>query len=148
MAKDRYVRGQQEQFIPCNMSDYFLRYWADGNKKPFVNNNGERIHMDSLVAKQPPSFQINQEQAIFNYRKLTGLPHHLLCSAQLDELKRETLCNFEFLLAKLKATSINVVLDDFTDARNVWGDDDDIRIVEKFLMLSSMALRKHPRQFA
>ena len=52
------------------------------------------------------------------------------------------------LLAKLKATSINVVLEDFTDARNVWGDDDDIRIVEKFLRLSSMALRKDPRQFA
>ncbi|CAH3014147.1 unnamed protein product [Porites evermanni] len=80
-AKDRYVRGEQEQFIPCNMSDYFLGNWADGNKKPFVNKNGERIHMDSLVAKQPLSFQINQEQAIFNYRKLTGLPHHLFCSA-------------------------------------------------------------------
>lgn len=49
---------------------------------------------------------------------------------------------------KLKATSINVVLEDFTDARNVWGDDDDIRIVEKFLRLSSMFLRKDPRQFA
>ena len=84
------------------MSDYFLSNWADGNKKPFVNNNAESIHMDSLVAKQPLSFQINQEQAIFNYRKLTGLPHHLFYSAQLDELKGEILCNFEFLLAKLK----------------------------------------------
>ena len=148
MAKDRYVRGEEEQFIPCNMSDYFLSNWADGNKKPFVNNNAESIHMDSLVAKQPLSFQINQEQAIFNYRKLTGLPHHLLCSAQLDELKRETLGKFERLLVKLKATSINVVLEDFTDARNVWGDDDDIRIVEKLLRLSSMFLRKDPRQFA
>ena len=88
--------------------------------------------MDRLVAKQPLSFQINQEQTIFNYRKLTELPHHLLCSAQLDELKKETLCSFEFLLAKLTATSIDVVLEDFTDARNVWGDDDDIRIVERF----------------
>ena len=88
--------------------------------------------MDGLVAKQPLSFQINKEQTIFNYRKLTELPHHLLCSAQLDELKKETLCNFEFLLAKLTATSIDVVLEDFTNARNVWGDDDDIRIVERF----------------
>ena len=84
------------------MSDYFLGNWADGNKKPFVNDNGERILMDSLVAKQPLSFQINQEQAIFNDRKLTGLPHHLFYSAQRDELKGEILCNFEFLLAKLK----------------------------------------------
>jgi len=112
------------------------------------NNNGERIRVDRLVAKQPLSFQIKEEQTILNYRKLTELPHHLLCSAQLDQLKKETLCDFEFLLGKLRATAIDAVLEDFTEARNVWGDDDDVRIVEKFLRLSSMALRKDPRQFA
>ena len=130
------------------MSQYFLGTWADGNKKPFVNKDNEKIYMDRLVAKQPLMYETNEERNVFNFRKLNELPHHLLKSVQLEQLKKETLCNFEFLLAKLRATSLDVVLEDFSAARNVYRDDDEIEIVEKFMRLSSMALMRDPRQLA
>ena len=148
MARDRYLKGKQGEIIHYNMSQYFLGTWADGNKKPFVNKDNETIYMDRLVAKQPLMFESNGERNVFNFRKLNELPHHLLKSIQLEQLKKETLCNFEFLLAKLRATSLDVVLEDFSSARNYYGDDNEIEIVEKFMRLSSMALMKDPRQLA
>ena len=130
------------------MSEYFLGTWADGNKKPYVNKENEQIYMDRLVAKQPLMYEKNEEQKVFNFRKLTELPHHLLKSNQLEKLKKETLCNFEFLLAKLRATSLDVVLEDFSAALIFCGEDDEIESVEKFMRLSSMALMKDPRQLA
>lgn len=148
MARDRYLKGKQGEIIHYNMSEYFLGTWADGNKKSFVNKDNETIYMDRLVAKQPLMYETNEERNVFNFRKLTELPYHLLQSNQLEQLKKETLCNFEFLLAKLRATSLDVVLEDFSAARNFYGDDDEIEIVEKFMRLSSMALMKDPRQLA
>lgn len=148
MARDRYLKGKQGEIIHYNMSEYFLGTWADGNKKSFVNKDNETIYMDRLVAKQPLMYETNEERNVFNFRKLTELPYHLLQSNQLEQLKKETPCNFEFLLAKLRATSLDVVLEDFSAARNFYGDDDEIEIVEKFMRLSSMALMKDPRQLA
>lgn len=148
MARDCYLKGKQGEIIHYNMSQYFLGTWADGNKKPFVNKDNEKNYMDRLVAKQPLMYETNEERNVFNFRKLNELPHHLLKSVQLEQLKKETLCNFEFLLAKLRATSLDVVLEDFSAARNFYGDDDEIEIVEKFMRLSSMALIRDPRQLA
>lgn len=148
MARDHYLKGKQGEIIHYNTSQYFLGTWADGNKKPFVNKDNEKIYMDRLVAKQPLMYETNEERNVFNFRKLNELPHHLLKSVQLEQLKKETLCNFEFLLAKLRATSLDVVLEDFSAARNFYGDDDEIEIVEKFMRLSSMALIRDPRQLA
>ena len=148
MARDRYLKGKQGEIIHYNMSQYFLGTWANGNKKPFLNKDNEKIFMDRLVAKQPLMYETNEERNVFNFRKLNELPHHLLKSIQLEQLKKETLCNFEFLLAKLRATSLDVVLEDFSAARNFYGDDDEIEIVEKFMRLSSMALMRDPRQLA
>lgn len=147
MARDRYLQGEQAKVIHSNMSEYFLGTWADGNKKPFLNKDGETIYMDRLVSKQPLMFETNEDHTVFNFRKLTELPHHLLNSNQLENLKKEALCNFEFLLAKLRATSLDDVLEDFSAARIVC-EDDEIGIVEKFIRLSSMALMKDPRQLA
>ena len=148
MAKDRYLQGEQGKAIHFNMSEYFLGIWADGNKKPFMNKDGETTHMDRLVAKQPLMFETRGEQTVFNFRKLTELPHHLLNSNQIEKLKKEALCNFEFLLAKLRATSLDVVLEDFSRAQKFCEDDEEIGMVEKFMRLSSMALIKDPRQLA
>ena len=148
MARDRYLKGKQCEIIHYNMSQYFLGTWADGNRKPFVNKDKETIYMDRLVAKQPLMYETNEERNVFNFRKLNELPHHLLKSIQLEQLKKETLCNFEFLLAKLRATSLDAVLEDFSAARSCYGDDEEMEIVEKFMRLSSMALMKDPRQLA
>ena len=132
MAKESYLRGEQSKIIRYNMSEYFLGTWADGNKKPFVNKNGETIHMDRLVAKHPLMFETNEDKTVFNFQKLIELPHHLLNADQLESLKKKALCNFEFSLAKLRATSLDVVLEDFSAARKVYEDEDEIGIVEKF----------------
>ena len=81
---------------------------------PYVDKDGQKVLKDRLVAKQPLTFSNEEEKReVFNLRKLSELPHHLLHAGDLKRLKEETLCNFEFLLAKLRGTSLESVLDDF-----------------------------------
>ena len=54
-----------------------------------------------FAAKQPLQFE-NDE---YNVRKLMQLPYHLIQARELTTLKTHALCNYEFLVAKLKATS-------------------------------------------
>ena len=68
---------------------------------PFTDKQGNEDAKDRFVAPQPLMFGKN-----YNLRKLMQLPHHLLQLSDMDNLKSEALCNMEFLVAKLKATSL------------------------------------------
>lgn len=95
------------------MAEYFLGTWSEGNPKPFVNKNGEKKTENRLVSSQPLMFDKSDENPTFNLRKLSELPHHLLLAEDYTRMKDEVLCNFEFLLVHLRATSLNNVLDNF-----------------------------------
>lgn len=69
--------------------------------KPYVNKLGEELSALRYVAKQPLQF----EEGEYNMRKLMQLPHHLREAGELEALKSQALCNYEFLLNKLKAAS-------------------------------------------
>ena len=146
VARERCLGAKQAVGIHSNMSEYFLGKWSDGTKKSFVDKSGKKMSMDRLVPKQPLMFDANDEKPIFNLRKLSELPHHLLHSNQLQTLKKETLCNFEFLLAKVQAMSVEALQQDFNAALAIHPDDKEFDLLSKFLGLSSLALREDPRQ--
>ena len=146
VARERYLGTKQAVNIHSNMSEYFLGKWSDGARKPFVDKNGKKMSMDRLVPKQPFMFDMNDEKPIFNLRMLSELPHHLLLSNQLQTLKQETLCNFEFLLTKVQASSVEALQQDFNAALALHPDDREFDLLSKCLGLSAHPLREDPRQ--
>ena len=139
-ARERYLTAKQAKTIHSYMSDYFLGKWSGGVKKPFENKEGEKKSMDRLVAKQPLMFDSPEGKEIFNLRKLSELPFHLLHSDNLDEMKEECLCNFEFLLAKIRGTSVPQLMSDFSSYLEVRPDDDDVQLLYECLQLSAYSL--------
>lgn len=148
-ARERYLGNEQAVVgIHSNMCDYFLGKWSDGVKKSFVDKSGNEMSMDRLVPKQPLMFDVNEDKPIFNLRMLSELPHHLLLSNQLEKLKQETLCNFEFLLTKVQASSVEALLQDFNAALALHPDDREFDLLNKCLSLSAHPLRQDPRQLS
>ena len=139
-ARERYLTAKQAKKIHSYMSDYFLGKWSGGVKKPFENKEGEKKSMDRLVPKQPLMFDSPEGKQIFNLRKLSELPFHLLHSENLDEMKEECLCNFEFLLAKIRGTSVPQLMSDFSSYLEVRPDDDDVQLLYECLQLSAYSL--------
>ena len=145
-ARERYLTAKQAKKVHSYMSDYFLGKWSGGVKKPFENKEGEKKSMDRLVAKQPLLFDSREGKEIFNLRKLSELPFHLLHSENLDKMKEECLCNFEFLLAKIRGTSVPQLMSDFSSYLEVRSDDDDVQILYECLQLSAYSLSNDSRQ--
>lgn len=145
-ARERYLGAEKAVEIHSNMSDYFLGKWSGGVKKPFVDKSGKGMSMDRLVPKQPLKFDVNEDKPVFNRRMLSELPHHLLHSNQVGKLKQETLCNFEFLLTKVQASSVEGLLQDFNAALAIHSDDREFDLLNKCLGLSAHPLRQDPRQ--
>lgn len=139
-ARERYLIAKQAKNIHSYMSDYFLGKWSGGVKKPFENKEGENKSMDRLVAKQPLLFDSPEGKQIFNLRKLSELPFHLLHSENLDKMKEECLCNFEFLLAKIRGTSVPQLMSDFSSYLEVRPDDEDVQLLYECLQLSAYSL--------
>ena len=48
-------------------------------------------------------FSFREAENVYNVRKLNELPYCLVHAGNMDELKTQTLCNFNFLYYKMKA---------------------------------------------
>ncbi|KAG3279983.1 NACHT and WD repeat domain containing 1 [Ictidomys tridecemlineatus] len=85
---ERYLSGPEEAERHRVLADFFSGAWSQGTKKlitlPLV---GKPLNLDRKVAPQPLWFS----DTVANQRKLKELPHHLLHSGRLEELKQEVL---------------------------------------------------------
>lgn len=79
----------------------FSKLNIPGKEKEYTTAKGEKGSSNRHVAAQPNIFGNS-----YNLRKLCNLPYHRCLAKQVDALKRETICNFTFLLDKLKATNL------------------------------------------
>ncbi|XP_070552817.1 NACHT domain- and WD repeat-containing protein 1-like [Ptychodera flava] len=144
-AKDRYLAdGYTTTLIHKYLADYFMGAWANGTKKPYKAKDGKVEERDRLVAAQPLVFHGGN----YNLRKMNELPFHLIRSDQVDTLEKGILCNFDWLLTKMTATSVRRVLDDFKRARGAYPENERIATVAELLQLSHHALDKNPDQLA
>ncbi|XP_077984721.1 NACHT domain- and WD repeat-containing protein 1-like [Glandiceps talaboti] len=145
-ARDRYISdGYTRNLIHAKLADYFMGVWANGTKKPYKTKNGTVEEKDRLVAAQPMIFHGNKN---YNLRKMNELPHHLVHSDQQYTLEKEVLCNFDWLLTKMMATSVRRILDDFKAGRTMYPNNDKISIVAELLQLSHHALDDNPDQLS
>lgn len=145
-ARERYLESDQATKIHAIMSEYFLGRWSGGIKKPFLNKEGKEMSMDRLVPKQPLMFDSSEDNEIFNLRKLSELPFHLFHSGNLEQMKQECLCNFEFLLAKLRGTSLQVLMSDFSSFLDAKPEDNDVDLLHECLQLSAYSLSQNGNQ--
>ena len=131
---ERYLFSDEKELrrFHSELADYFIGRWTQGAKKGDGKGNAKDRH----VSRQPLKFSND----VFNYRKLTELPYHLLMCDDFERLKQSALCNYEFLLVKLKATSVHDVMDDFIEALAVKPDEQDVKLVFETLQLSMEAL--------
>ena len=149
-ARERYLRPEIASKIHENLADYFLGKWANGVRKPFVTKQGDNEKKDRLVPSMPNIFpkQAEQKSDVFNYRKLSELPRHLINSDALELLKKNVLFNFDFLSAKLCAMGLKSLLQDFDEAMAVYTDDTEIKLLRDCLQMSGKGLLPEPTQLA
>ncbi|KAK6174034.1 hypothetical protein SNE40_017384 [Patella caerulea] len=136
-ATDRYCSDINIKEKMCGViADFFSGIWANGKTKPFKTRSGEASQADRYVTSQPVKLGES-----YNLRKLNNLPHHRQQANQLDLLKLECLCNFNFILHKIKASGLRPVLDDFSSAKEQFVDDEDIKSICDALQLSQRSLQ-------
>lgn len=147
-ATERYLHPKLSYHVL--LSEYFRGVWSNGKKKSFTGKNGDTGESDRLVAAQPNSFQVNQDgsEGVYNYRKLSELPRHLIVSKNIKSLKDEVLFNFDFLWKKLKAFGYQYVLEDCAEATQQFPDDREIKLIEEFFKISGKTLMADPNQLA
>ena len=141
-----------QHYIHASTSDFFLGRWANGVEKPFTKKDGSIQYQDRLVASQElifaPEDHCHKGPTSYNLRKLKELPFQLVMAENLDVLKKQCLCNYEFLLTQLRACGLSEVLDNFELALSVWPNDRDLMTIHETMKLSTNALILWPGQLA
>ncbi|KAL3857424.1 hypothetical protein ACJMK2_012096 [Sinanodonta woodiana] len=147
IARMRYLENNSDTFvvIHSNIADYYLGTWSGSKKKPFQ-------HPDALMAMFKICDSLDEacrfvpHQALvfdsfdrYNERKMSQLPFSLVQSGRHDELKREVFCKYEWLCNKLKGTSVEQMLSDFSLTN-----DREVGIVADALRISQSALKINP----
>ena len=127
-ARKRYLSDTSHRlYIHGCLAHYFLGTWGGGRPKPFkysqkqiqfLNISEVKGEADRMVPPQPLVFGIDslaiEAKVIYNLRKLSELPHHLVMSRMNFELNKQVLFNYDWLYAKLSATSLHDVLSDYS----------------------------------
>ena len=149
-ADERYLLARDKaQSYHKAMAEYFLDMWSETPKPCGGKEKGVlRYTLPQPIYRETLHPVTGQLQRVFNYRRLSELPFHLLRAQQFDVMKKECLCNFQFILAKLCATSLGSVFEDIQMALTVEPADADLKLLSDTLILSSAALDKDPRQLA
>ena len=93
---------------------HFLGTWGGRRKKPIVLTRRKKAlpDADRQVSSQPLLFA----KDVYNIRKLSELPYHLIRAEKFEDLDDEILFNFEWINAKIKGQSLSDVLLDYENA--------------------------------
>ncbi|KAM4857840.1 NACHT domain- and WD repeat-containing protein 1 isoform X1 [Urocitellus parryii] len=132
----RYLSGPEKAKRHRVLADFFSGAWSQGTKKliilPLV---GKPLNLDRKVAPQPLWFS----DTVANQRKLKELPHHLLHSGRLEELKQEVLGSMSWICCRGISGGIESLLDDF-DMCAPHVDSPEVGLVREALQLCRPAL--------
>ena len=129
-AHTRYLSDDKfEEQIHSALAEYFIGTWHN-KTKPYTYSASQVkklklpsnvVETDRKIAPQPLTFKYkvgDKEMVRFNKRKLNRLPYHLTMAGRVEETRQMCLFSFDFLSAKIKATSVQQVLEDFVLSKN------------------------------
>ena len=148
ITRHRYCADDSDATLEIysNLSDYFLGTWSGTKRKPFrhptvLMAKYKLVEMEDescrYVLKQPFRFGSSE---VYNKRKMSQLPYYLQKSKRSEELKSALLCNYEYLMCKIKVFSLEQVLADFSQYS-----DRETRLVGEALRMSKSAILLNPQ---
>ena len=144
-AENRYLGNEAEQMCHSLLATYFEGTWSKGKKKSITLSHRQLTleDADRQVASQPLKFS----REVYNLRKLSELAFHLSHSGQHEKAKRLALCNFEWLINKLQATSYVSLVQDHSLALSLTSDEE-LSLITETLSLSASNLQVDPTALA
>ena len=150
VARERYVRPDNEKRIHEVLAEFFLGKWSGGVAKSFINKKGDALEKDRHVPSQPNVFPKKDKsaEAVYNYRKLNELPRHLIRSGNLQGLKEHVIFSFDFLSAKICAFGLRSLLQDFNETLEVFSGEKEIKLLRDCIQMSGKGLLADPNQLA
>ena len=149
-AEERYL-NQRDKAPSYHklMSEYFLGDWVSKSRPYPGNDKGVLRYVASQpLYWQPMEAKVDGSDRVYNLRKINELPHHLLRAQMTGLYKSETMCNFEWVLAKLCGTSLRSLVEEYHIGLEVEPADRDLKTLSDTLQLSSTAILRDPRQLA
>lgn len=109
-----------------SIADYHLQnhrsYYHNPSQRRSVDNNiqsgndnisHDNLQLQPMIYHIHPAISTQRHKIRYNLRKLNELPYHLIYSHRFDEVKEMLFCFYPWLITKLQAVSLPVVLDDF-----------------------------------
>ena len=93
------------------LAEYFQGSWGGVKKKPIHLTKRKKTLPDA--DRQVPSQPVLYSKSVYNLRMLNELPYHLTHGGKFEVLDEKLLFNFEWLCSKLRAESLNKVLNDY-----------------------------------
>ena len=99
----------------------------------------DRIYVCPMDPSEP------SESRFVHRSQIASIGH--ICK-MLDCLKENVLCNYDWLITKLRATSFRDLINDFHAASETFPDDGEIGLILETLQLSTTALIQDPAQLA
>ena len=147
-AKERYLPPEKATEIYHILVEYFLGTWADGKAKPVKGKPD--FKEDRLVPSMPNIFKRGKvfEDDVLNLRKLNELPYLLLKFGDVRLLKSNVVCNFDFLLSKLRGCGIQHFFEDFQQFILAFPEDEEIMIIDKAIRQGHAAILEDAFQLA
>lgn len=149
-AEERYLKARDKApSYHRAIGEYFLGLW-EKKPKPYSGNDTGVLR---FVSAQPFYYEPEESpkdgsDRTYNLRKVNELPYQLLNSQQTKMYKTETVCNFEWILAKLCGTSLQDLVEEYQIGLQVEVGDKDLKIISDTIQLSAKALNTDPRQLA
>ena len=138
-AFHRYLGNSSEKsFFHSVLTSFFEGEYSGLAKKSIYLSHREIMMRD--VSRQVSSQPLIFSESVYNLRKLSELPFHLVHSNQPEKLKDISLCNFEWMLCKLQATSYTGLARDYTLALSLQKDED-LSFISESLALSAHSLQ-------
>ncbi|XP_062617256.1 NACHT and WD repeat domain-containing protein 2-like [Saccostrea cucullata] len=141
-AAKKYL--SEEKFVEnvhSNIADYFLGTWGGARSKPYPQNQKSPQKRENeacrFLCEQPNHFGSTEATITYNLRKFRHLPFSLRKSNRLDELKKNVLCDFDYMSDKIKSSTIQELLRDYNDAP-----DREIQLVEDALKMAKQTIEK------
>lgn len=156
-AMERYLGDEETQLqIHSNLAEYFTGLWS-GKPKPFkysvflksrlamTSDKGEE---DRGVPSHPLMLCKSRTGVMYNKRKLTELPFHLIKCGKKKSFFETCAYNYQWLWTKITACGLELVVDDFELALSLFDGDSEVQALADTLRIAGCTLNDFPENLA
>ncbi|CAH1783942.1 unnamed protein product [Owenia fusiformis] len=160
-ARERYLRTSldSKNTLHVELADYFKGTWGEQVKplELYKVKKGVYPDADRKVSSQPLQYS-TEGVGLFNKRKMSELPYHLVHSKQLRYIVEEIVCNFDWLYCRCVASGIGEILNDIKYILSVIEEEglgveyteetNDIEFIHSLLLLSKDVCKRNVKMLA